>query len=264
MSEGKLAILEEMENPNFFEEKKGGASTISEYEEFQGREDYTNCPTCQGIGRVARKNLNELVALVPASDDRLKPRNDKRNLFIGGMVVLVVCGLVGGLAIFFLLPRVVMVSMRTPSRDSVIVCPQNGTEPPCTEPTNAHGAVLMNLTVPLHLDNCNFRTGEISAVDFEILFGGVIIGSNKLLKPGHVNSRSEGTFNTTIPAAVTSKINPYAVEACQPDASGPHLMVIHFEITVNVTVHDTVQQTALQQYCYINCSPAVSDITCVL
>ena len=68
MTHQKHKILK-MENPNYFEDKKEenqGASTLSEYEEFQGREDYTNCPTCQGIGRVARKNLNELVALVPA------------------------------------------------------------------------------------------------------------------------------------------------------------------------------------------------------
>ena len=82
------------------------------------------------------------------------------------MIVLVVCGLVGGLVTFFFLPRVVIVSMRTPVRDSVIVCP-NATASECDDLKYSNGAVLMNLTVPLHFDNCNFRTGEISSLDFE-------------------------------------------------------------------------------------------------
>jgi len=82
------------------------------------------------------------------------------------MVVLVVCGLVGGLVTFFFLPRVVIVSMRTPVRDSVIVCP-NATASECTNSHYSNGAVLMNLTVPLNFDNCNFRTGNISSLDFE-------------------------------------------------------------------------------------------------
>ena len=62
------------------------------YEEFGGDHDYVNCPTCQGqsnhkytcrlvyikdnvgTGRVPRTQQQELVALIPYDDERLKPK----------------------------------------------------------------------------------------------------------------------------------------------------------------------------------------------
>uniref|UniRef100_A0A3P9N443 Transmembrane protein 106 N-terminal domain-containing protein n=1 Tax=Poecilia reticulata TaxID=8081 RepID=A0A3P9N443_POERE len=43
------------------------------YVEFTGRDSIT-CPTCQGTGRIPSEQVNELVALIPYSDQRLQPQ----------------------------------------------------------------------------------------------------------------------------------------------------------------------------------------------
>ncbi|MEQ2240476.1 hypothetical protein ILYODFUR_015367, partial [Ilyodon furcidens] len=43
------------------------------YIEFTGRDSIT-CPTCQGTGRIPSEQVNELVALIPYSDQRLRPQ----------------------------------------------------------------------------------------------------------------------------------------------------------------------------------------------
>lgn len=39
--------------------------------------DSVTCQTCQGLGRVPRERTNELIALVPYNDERLKPKRTK-------------------------------------------------------------------------------------------------------------------------------------------------------------------------------------------
>ncbi|KTF78772.1 hypothetical protein cypCar_00028248 [Cyprinus carpio] len=51
------------------------------YVEFTGRDSIT-CPTCQGTGRIPRDQENQLVALIPYSDQRLKPRRTQVNFKI--------------------------------------------------------------------------------------------------------------------------------------------------------------------------------------
>ncbi|PWA28329.1 hypothetical protein CCH79_00018888 [Gambusia affinis] len=55
--------------------EKGKMPDVSQfpYVEFTGRDGVT-CPTCQGTGRIPRDKENQLVALIPYSDQRLRPR----------------------------------------------------------------------------------------------------------------------------------------------------------------------------------------------
>merc|ERR1712117_385276 len=57
--------------------------------------------TCNGLGRIPRERTNELVALVPYNDDRLKPKNTKLIIF---SIVTFLLILFGASAIF-VLPR---------------------------------------------------------------------------------------------------------------------------------------------------------------
>ncbi|XP_075951531.1 transmembrane protein 106C-like isoform X3 [Anarhichas minor] len=74
------------------------------YVEFTGRDSIT-CPTCQGTGRIPSDQVNELVALIPYSDQRLRPQRTK--LYVVLSVVL--CLLASSLVAFFLFPRSVVV-----------------------------------------------------------------------------------------------------------------------------------------------------------
>ncbi|XP_015255629.1 PREDICTED: transmembrane protein 106B-like [Cyprinodon variegatus] len=57
----------------------GRVSDVSQfpYVEFTGRDSVT-CATCQGTGRIPRGQENQLVALIPYSDQRLRPRRTRR------------------------------------------------------------------------------------------------------------------------------------------------------------------------------------------
>ncbi|XP_043995062.1 transmembrane protein 106B-like isoform X3 [Gambusia affinis] len=87
--------------------EKGKMPDVSQfpYVEFTGRDGVT-CPTCQGTGRIPRDKENQLVALIPYSDQRLRPRRTK--LYVSASVVL--CLLLSSLAVFFLFPRSIDVS----------------------------------------------------------------------------------------------------------------------------------------------------------
>ncbi|XP_047665811.1 transmembrane protein 106C-like isoform X2 [Tachysurus fulvidraco] len=74
------------------------------YVEFTGRDSIT-CPTCQGSGRIPSDQVNELVALIPYSDQRLQPQRTKQYVGLSVIVCLFVCSLVT----FFMFPRPVLV-----------------------------------------------------------------------------------------------------------------------------------------------------------
>lgn len=48
------------------------------------------CPTCNGLGRMPKSSKNELVALVPYNDERLKPRRTKCFIFTGMVITALV------------------------------------------------------------------------------------------------------------------------------------------------------------------------------
>ncbi|CAB1436437.1 unnamed protein product [Pleuronectes platessa] len=57
------------------------------------RRDSVTCPTCQGTGRIPRGQENQLVALIPYSDQRLRPSRTKRYVTISVALCLLLSGL---------------------------------------------------------------------------------------------------------------------------------------------------------------------------
>ncbi|XP_062510184.1 transmembrane protein 106B-like isoform X2 [Corticium candelabrum] len=71
------------------------------------------CPTCHGKGTVdiePGQSPEQLVALIPYRDKRLKPRRTK--LYVGLTVTM--CAIASGLLLFFLLPRSVSLKLTEP------------------------------------------------------------------------------------------------------------------------------------------------------
>lgn len=64
------------------------------------------CPSCSGTGLIPKELEETLVAIIPVNDERLKP---KRTWVIVSIWVLL-CTLIGGIIIFLLMPRTVMLS----------------------------------------------------------------------------------------------------------------------------------------------------------
>uniref|UniRef100_A0A1D5QSC1 Transmembrane protein 106C n=1 Tax=Macaca mulatta TaxID=9544 RepID=A0A1D5QSC1_MACMU len=74
------------------------------YVEFTGRDSIT-CLTCQGTGYIPTEQVNELVALIPHSDQRLRPQRTKQYVLLS----ILLCLLASGLVVFFLFPHSVLV-----------------------------------------------------------------------------------------------------------------------------------------------------------
>ncbi|XP_062485120.1 transmembrane protein 106C isoform X3 [Pezoporus occidentalis] len=74
------------------------------YVEFTGQDSIT-CPTCQGTGCIPTQQVNELVALIPYSDQRLRPQRTK--LYV--LLSVLLCLLISGLVVFFLFPHSILV-----------------------------------------------------------------------------------------------------------------------------------------------------------
>ena len=62
------------------------------YIEFDGPNDYVNCETCKGIGRVPKQTQDGLIALIPHDDDRLKPKRKLFYMVVGGLLAFTISG----------------------------------------------------------------------------------------------------------------------------------------------------------------------------
>ncbi|KAG7248310.1 hypothetical protein CRUP_026451, partial [Coryphaenoides rupestris] len=132
------------------------------YVEFTGRDSIT-CPTCQGTGRIPSEQVNELVALIPYSDQRLQPQRTK--LYV--VLSTVVCLLASALVAFFLFPRSVVV-VDDGIRSVTVHFDHTGTR------------VLMNMTSTLNFTNSNFFSVLVSSLSCQVLYMKTVVGTQQL------------------------------------------------------------------------------------
>ncbi|KAK7884771.1 hypothetical protein WMY93_027894 [Mugilogobius chulae] len=132
------------------------------YVEFTGRDSIT-CPTCQGTGRIPSDQVNELVALIPYSDQRLRPQRTK--LYVVLSVVL--CLLTSGLVAFFLFPRPVVVVF-----DGV-----HSVEVHFDHPNQK---VLVKLTSTLNFSNPNFFSVLVQSLSCQVLYMKTVVGYSQM------------------------------------------------------------------------------------
>ncbi|TKS89516.1 Transmembrane protein 106B [Collichthys lucidus] len=85
------------------------------YGSMNRRSSADSCPTCRGTGQIPRGQQDQLVAVIPCNDVRLKPRRTKLTVCISMGLCLFVCCLI----LFFLFPR--SVTLTPVSVQSVMV-----------------------------------------------------------------------------------------------------------------------------------------------
>uniref|UniRef100_A0A3Q3FYX3 Transmembrane protein 106C n=1 Tax=Labrus bergylta TaxID=56723 RepID=A0A3Q3FYX3_9LABR len=132
------------------------------YVEFTGRDSIT-CPTCQGTGRIPSYQVNELVALIPYSDQRLQPQRTK--LYV--VLSIVLCFLASSLVAFFLFPR------------SVVVM-DDGIHSVTVQFDTTNQKVLMNMTSTLNLSNPNFFSVSVDSVSCQVFYMKTVIGTQQI------------------------------------------------------------------------------------
>eukprot|EP00051_Salpingoeca_urceolata_P002465 m.50494 g.50494 ORF g.50494 m.50494 type:complete len:418 (+) comp12155_c1_seq1:320-1573(+) len=155
---------------------------------------HQTCPTCHGKGRVVKDALGkeELVALVPYGDDRLKP--SRRGLTIA-LSVLATAAVIT-LVVFFLYPREVTVSL------SLLPAPGTNVNITCINDKFPKQRIVVGMTIlwELHFKNPNFLAvsleGGTNVTTVHNFQGGFANMSKTSIKP-------RSAHNITLPMNVT-------------------------------------------------------------
>ncbi|XP_037540321.1 transmembrane protein 106C [Nematolebias whitei] len=204
------------------------------YVEFTGRDSIT-CPTCQGTGRIPSEQVNELVALIPYSDQRLQPQHTK--LYVVLSVVL--CLLASSLVAFFLFPRSVVVE-------------DAGLRSVTVRFDNPNSKVLINMTSTLIFSNPNFFSVLVQSVSCQVLYMKTVIGTQQLDKPTTILPLGESQMNYTVSLAIGSTApNVYAF--CTMPVIRVHNIVVFMQTTVKTSYMVRTSQNSLEAYRYIDC-----------
>ncbi|XP_034394074.1 transmembrane protein 106C-like isoform X2 [Cyclopterus lumpus] len=204
------------------------------YVEFTGRDSIT-CPTCQGTGRIPSDQVNELVALIPYSDQRLRPQRTK--LYVVLSVVL--CLLASSLVAFFLFPRSVVVVDDGIHSVTVRINPSNMN-------------VLMNMTSTLNLSNPNFFSVLVQSVNCQVLYMKTVIGTQQLDHVTTILPLSQSRVNYTVSVEIGSSA-PYVYAFCTMPSIKVHNIVVCMQTTVKTSYMVRTSQNSLEAYRYIDC-----------
>ncbi|XP_029997555.1 transmembrane protein 106B-like [Sphaeramia orbicularis] len=192
--------------------------------------DTVNCPTCQGTGRMPRDQENMLVAVIPCTDQRLKPRHTKLYVFVS----ITLCLLISGLMLFFLFPRSIILSPAT-VKSSYVYFTKDG--------------VLINITNVLNVTNNNFAGVQaynlsVQALDYDIVVGTISIKNVTSVKP-----RSIVTYSFVIPVLLNNETSTYCEKASLP----VHILYLHLQMSMTVYYLAHYEQLSMEAYEYIDC-----------
>ncbi|KAM9855367.1 transmembrane protein 106C-like [Aulostomus maculatus] len=204
------------------------------YVEFTGRDSIT-CPTCQGTGRIPSGQVNELVALIPYSDQRLQPQRTK--LYVVLSVVL--CLLASSLVAFFLFPRAVVVV-------------DNGIRLVTVRFDPSASKVLMNMTSTLNFTNPNFFSVLVQSVNCQVLYMKTVIGTRQLNNATTVLPLSETQVNYTVSVEIGSSA-PYVYAFCTMPSIKVHNILVFMQTSVKTSYMVRTSQNTLEAYRYIDC-----------
>ncbi|KAM8754984.1 transmembrane protein 106C-like [Acanthopagrus schlegelii] len=204
------------------------------YVEFTGRDSIT-CPTCQGTGRIPSDQVNELVALIPYSDQRLQPQRTK--LYV--VISVVLCLLASALVAFFLFPRTVVVV-------------DDGIHSVTVRFDHTNMKVLMNMTSTLNLTNPNFFSVLVQSVSCQVLYMKTVIGTQQLNNATTILPLSESQVNYTVSVEIGSSA-PYVYAFCTMPSIKVHNIVVYMQTTVKTSYMVRTSQNSLEDYHYIDC-----------
>ncbi|KAJ0064645.1 hypothetical protein NL108_011512, partial [Boleophthalmus pectinirostris] len=150
--------------------------------------------------------VNELVALIPYSDQRLRPQRTKLYVVLSAALCLFASALVA----FFLFPRPVVVVFD--GVHSVIVH---------FDPNNQ--MVLMKLTSTLNFSNPNFFSVLVQSLSCQVLYMKTVVGFSQMDNVTTIQPLSQSQVNYTVNVEIRT---PYVYTFCTMPSIKVHNIVI--------------------------------------
>ncbi|KAM3859609.1 transmembrane protein 106A [Diretmus argenteus] len=188
------------------------------------------CPTCRGIGRIPRGHEDQLVAVIPCNDVRLKPRRTK--LYV--CVSMAVCIFLSCLILFFLFPR--SVTLTPVSVLSVMVY-------------FAPNVVKMEVTNLVNISNENFVPVQILELNIQGLVSHTVRGKAKISNMSSIRSRSQKAYTIQIGLSLEQDLSAY----CQSSSIKIHTLFLELQMTMNISYLSHNEQLSLDTFEYIDC-----------
>nr|XP_004671647.1 transmembrane protein 106B [Jaculus jaculus]XP_045016797.1 transmembrane protein 106B [Jaculus jaculus] len=216
------------------EDGRNGDVSQFPYVEFTGRDSVT-CPTCQGTGRIPRGQENQLVALIPYSDQRLRPRRTK--LYV--LASVFVCLLLSGLAVFFLFPRTIDVKYVGVKSAYVSYDVQKRT-------------IYLNITNTLNITNNNYYSVEVENITAQVQFSKTVIGKARLNNITNIGPLDMKQIDYTVPTVIAEEMS-YMYDFCTLISIKVHNIVLMMQVTVTTTYFGHSEQTSQERYQYVDC-----------
>ncbi|XP_062034301.1 transmembrane protein 106B [Lepus europaeus] len=216
------------------EDGRSGDVSQFPYVEFTGRDSVT-CPTCQGTGRIPRGQENQLVALIPYSDQRLRPRRTK--LYV--MASVFVCLLLSGLAVFFLFPRSIDVKYIGVKSAYVSYDVQKRT-------------IYLNITNTLNITNNNYYSVEVENITAQVQFSKTVIGKARLNNITNIGPLDMKQIDYTVPTVIAEEMS-YMYDFCTLLSIKVHNIVLMMQVTVTTTYFGHSEQISQERYQYVDC-----------
>nr|XP_056705237.1 transmembrane protein 106C [Euleptes europaea] len=224
------------ENGDDFLDSKDREEDIAKfpYVEFTGRDGIT-CPTCQGIGYIPPEQVNELVALIPYHDQRLKPRRTKFYV----LVSVLLCLLASGLVVFFLFPHSVHVE-------------DNGIQAVRVWFDQKNSLVILSLTANLRIRNSNFYSVAVTSLTTQVQYMNSVVGTHQMNNVTRIQPLSNKLVNFTVKSKMGVP-SYYAYFFCTLSRIRVHNVVIFMRTSVKISYLGYVTQSSLETHHYVDC-----------
>ncbi|NXF13218.1 T106C protein, partial [Smithornis capensis] len=205
------------------------------YVEFTGQDSIT-CPTCQGTGCIPTEQVNELVALIPYSDQRLRPQRTK--LYV--LLSVLLCLLISGLVVFFLFPHSVLVD-------------DDGVKVVQVWFDQKNSVVLLAITATLRIRNSNFYSVTVSSLTSQVQYMNTVVGTQQVTNVSSIPPLSDKLVNFTVKAELGGPFS-YVYFFCTIPKVKVHNIVIFMRTSVKLSYIGHTTQSSLERYQYLDCS----------
>uniref|UniRef100_A0A8C7YVE7 Transmembrane protein 106A n=1 Tax=Oryzias sinensis TaxID=183150 RepID=A0A8C7YVE7_9TELE len=196
-----------------------------------GGVDGDTCPTCRGTGRIPRGQEEQLVAVIPCNDVRLKPRHTKLYVFLAMVLCLFVCCLI----LFFLFPRSVTLTPVSVQSVMVYFTPDN---------------ISMDVTNLIKISNENYVPVQVVTFNMQGLVSKTVMGKTSMTNMTSIQPRSQRSDVIKINLLITDKgLNNY----CKSSSIKIHTLFVELQMTMNISYLSHMEQLSVDTFEYIDC-----------
>uniref|UniRef100_A0A8C3GK92 Transmembrane protein 106C n=1 Tax=Cairina moschata TaxID=8855 RepID=A0A8C3GK92_CAIMO len=196
----------------------------------------TASPAPPARALAAFPRVNELVALIPYSDQRLRPQRTK--LYV--LLSVLLCLLISGLVVFFLFPHSVLVD------DGGIKVVQVWFD-------KKNSVVVLAITATLRIRNSNFYSVAVTSLTSQVQYMNTVVGSQQITNVSSIQPLSDKLVNFTVKAEMGGPFS-YVYFFCTFPKVKVHNIVIFMRTSVKLSYIGHVTQSALETYHYVDCS----------